>query len=78
MTVAELIAELEKLDPELRVLVDGYEGGQDDPILEQHTAYVHPEAGGFFGDYTLEPGLWRPDSETAFEAVVLHRPGGVD
>lgn len=31
MTVGELIEKLQKFDPNMRVLVDGYEGGLDDP-----------------------------------------------
>ena len=31
-TVAELIAALQQFPPETRVMVDGYEGGYDDPV----------------------------------------------
>ena len=31
MTVQELIEKLKELDPSLRVLVDGYEGGYEEP-----------------------------------------------
>lgn len=31
MTVAELIEKLQQLDPSLRVLVDGYESGYEEP-----------------------------------------------
>lgn len=33
MTVAELIERLKKSDPRMRVLVDGYEDGYDDPSI---------------------------------------------
>jgi hypothetical protein len=32
MTVKELIAELQTLDPDLRVFTDGYEGGYEDVV----------------------------------------------
>lgn len=32
-TVSEIIAELSTLDPDLRVVVRGYEGGWDDPAV---------------------------------------------
>ena len=31
MTVGELIEKLQKFDPSMRVMVDGYEGGLEDP-----------------------------------------------
>jgi hypothetical protein len=33
MKVAELIKQLETLDPELEVYVEGYEGGYDSPVI---------------------------------------------
>jgi hypothetical protein len=35
MTVKELIEQLQKLDPELHVFVDGYEGGYDDVAVSE-------------------------------------------
>ena len=34
MKVKELIAELQKIDPELHVFTKGYEGGCEDPVLD--------------------------------------------
>ena len=35
MTVKELIEQLQKLDPELHVFVDGYEGGYEDVVISE-------------------------------------------
>lgn len=35
MTVKELIEQLQQLDPELHVFVDGYEGGYDDIVISE-------------------------------------------
>ena len=35
MTVKELIEQLQQLDPELHVFVDGYEGGYDDVAISE-------------------------------------------
>jgi hypothetical protein len=35
MTVKELIEQLQQLDPELHVFVDGYEGGYDDVTISE-------------------------------------------
>ena len=35
MTVKELIKQLQQLDPELNVFVDGYEGGYDDVVISE-------------------------------------------
>jgi hypothetical protein len=35
MTVKELIEQLQQLDPELNVFVDGYEGGYDDVVISE-------------------------------------------
>jgi len=35
MTVRELIEELNRLDPDLHVFVDGYEGGHSYPVISE-------------------------------------------
>jgi hypothetical protein len=35
MTIKELIEQLQQLDPELHVFVDGYEGGYDDIAISE-------------------------------------------
>ena len=35
MTVKELIEQLQQLDPELHVFVDGYEGGYEDVVISE-------------------------------------------
>jgi hypothetical protein len=35
MIVKELIEQLQQLDPELHVFVDGYEGGYDDVVISE-------------------------------------------
>ena len=60
MTVKELISKLESFDPNMLVVVDGYEGGYDDPqephripvILNFHTESYYGKHGSpfFFRD----------------------------
>jgi hypothetical protein len=70
MTIADLIRELQKYDPGMRVLVDGYEGGFDDPIVS--TEYVllnQPEM--YSGKHQR---AWvDEDKKRAVECVVLER-----
>jgi hypothetical protein len=40
MTVAELIEHLKQFDPNMRVVVDGYEGGFDDPKISETDAII--------------------------------------
>jgi hypothetical protein len=40
MTVAELIKALSQFDPDLKVVVDGYEGGFDDPRISETDAVL--------------------------------------
>lgn len=77
MIVRELIAELSKLDPETPVLVDGYEGGQDFPIIRRRKAWRRAEPGGYFGEFDVDEG---PDEAPADaeDVVVLHRPPVTD
>jgi hypothetical protein len=49
-TVGELIAVLSEHDPELRVLVDGYEDGMD-PLIAYHTRAVPSDTGWWSGEY---------------------------
>ena len=46
-TVRDLIAALEKLDPEMHVLTDGYKGGFRDvnthPAIEKYNRDIHDE-----------------------------------
>jgi len=53
MTVKELIDVLQKLDPEMIVLVDGYEGGYDTPQAAERIPVIGPrETQWYYGDYT--------------------------
>jgi hypothetical protein len=38
MTVAELIETLKNYDPNMRIVVNGYEGGYDEPQIKESTA----------------------------------------
>lgn len=40
MTVAELIKALSQFDPDLKVVVDGYEGGFDEPRISETDAVI--------------------------------------
>lgn len=52
MKVHELIAELQKLDPEARILVQVYELGFDDPgIIQKVKATLHPRPEDWVGRY---------------------------
>jgi hypothetical protein len=55
MTIAELIALLDRLPPDLRVLVEGYEnGGEDVQRLERHACVNQ-------GDRPWWEGPWQDD-----------------
>lgn len=52
MNIQQLIEELQKHPPEMRVIVRGYEGGYDDvepPELTQIRLNVHAETDWFYG-----------------------------
>lgn len=71
-TVADLIAELQKLDPSLPVLVQGYEGGYTSFSISEDEVFYHPSA--YCGEY--EKTKWaRPegDEEQPFRALLLER-----
>jgi hypothetical protein len=56
MTVGELIEELKKLPQEMLVVVDGYEGGQEDPVIRADKRVVlgtYDEENWFFGYHKL-------------------------
>ena len=54
MKVKELIEKLQKFDPELLVMVDGYEGGVDYP-QEPYQAFVRLDVHSewYYGDHQL-------------------------
>jgi hypothetical protein len=71
MTVAELMAHLKDLPPDMPVVVDGYEFGYDDPhVYAMRVAFnVRCNDGGGFGDHNLSP----PDDLAGQVAVVISR-----
>lgn len=73
MTVDELRDALVVYPGDMRVVVDGYEGGYDEPHfhLVHMRALVAAEAGGMFGDYTS----WEWDKAVGpmITAVVVSR-----
>ena len=52
MTVRELIRELSQLDPDLPVVVDGYEEGYNDPsVCRVHMSERDDQRPGYAGTY---------------------------
>jgi hypothetical protein len=52
MKVKELIVELQKLDPETLVLVDGYEGGYTNPYTADQIEVCGPfDRAWYYGEY---------------------------
>lgn len=88
MKVKELIAKLEQFDPEMRVLVAGYEDGLDDPDGIRVRVVTSRGYDSPIGEYTDLPfdslaelsaqpvdlrSAWVPEGQRAFEAVVIPR-----
>ena len=75
MTVRELIDQLEKEPPDMIVVVDGYEGGYDDPVMGKKTVILDSNYDG-----ENKPVCWRGQHEpveknnlAAREVVVIGR-----
>ena len=52
MKIKELIDVLQKLDPEMLVLVDGYEGGYDTPVAAERIEVIGPlDTEWYYGRY---------------------------
>lgn len=51
MTVDDLIAALRELPPDARVVVDGYEGGFDDPHILGAVVILGEDRGGYSGQH---------------------------
>ena len=75
MTVGELREILRALPPGRRVLVDGYEGGFDDPFLhlveEMGLRPGPPDPGGIFGSHHPANGIWPLKEGGRVERVVV-------
>lgn len=71
-TVADLIAELQKLDPALPVLVEGYEGGYTTFSIGEHEVFFSPSP--YCGEYEKTKS-WLKGDETnqPFQAILLER-----
>jgi hypothetical protein len=56
MNVSELISELRKFDPQLRAVVDGYEGGLDDilMVVQREIALNVNDPGGVYGEHSAD------------------------
>ena len=69
-TVAELIAQLQALPPELPVVISGYESGYETAHAPQVATLIHqPDTPYYDGEYPLADSA----SDTPLEAVVLER-----
>ena len=67
MTAAELIAILQALPPETRVLVTGYEGDLDDPCAPVAVRVNRKDGAPFY------IGLYEEADNGNISAIVLHR-----
>lgn len=81
MTVRDLLALLDGIPPDTRVLVEGYETGYSDPTLlpeheydsvEWHASYEGPYERTPLSDVTI---MFRGQIGEPFRAVVLSRHG---
>ncbi len=74
MTVAELIKELEKLDPNLRVLVDGYEDGYADVASIRICTFRENVNDTWYQgshDMDFDDGCYDYDDYKKFEGIIL-------
>jgi hypothetical protein len=68
MTVRELIEELNRLDPDLHVFVDGYEGGHSYPVIsEERDVYLNVHQESWYG--THESKLYMIDDVAKYKKV---------
>lgn len=73
MTVAELRIAIASLPGEMRVMVDGYEGGFSDPVFTPPTSIdLNTIDSSVYGPHSL-PGEGWTESEERVMAVVLSR-----
>jgi hypothetical protein len=75
MTVKELIEKLQKFDPGMIVVVDGYEGGVNDVSTAREIDIIlncHDE--WYYGKHEI-PSMWSPDeiNRETVKAVYLPR-----
>ena len=72
MTVKELIAELQTLDPDLRVFTSGYEGGYEDagPISDIKEIALKYNTDWWYGPH-VEAQTEHRDSYTIVKGIVL-------
>ncbi len=68
-TVADLITELQKLDPALPVLVEGYEGGYTTFSITEEEVFYSPSA--YCGEYDKTQWRINHDNEPPFQAILL-------
>lgn len=72
MLVSELIEQLQKLDPEKRILVEGYEDGFDDPReIIKVKVRSRVENKYYYGDYEDISESEEADRSLVFEAYVI-------
>ncbi len=72
MTVAELITLLQACPPDARVVVDGYEGGYDEPRV-RGDVMTPDQISGYEGEHA-EAGLWKKRlPRTTIPVVVVSR-----
>lgn len=74
MKIQQLIDELQKLDPDLHVFVEGYEGGLSDPMIgKERDVYlnVNTEEEWWYGRHDSFPG--NHDEEKVRGIVLLKK-----
>ena len=74
MNVQQLIEELQKYPPEMRVIVDGYEGGYSDckpPESTQIRLNVHAKDEWYYGRHDRESYPFADNRDGAIETALL-------
>lgn len=72
MLVSELIEQLQKLDPDKRILVEGYEDGFDDPReIIKVKVRSRVESKYYSGDYEDISESEESDNDLDFDAYVI-------
>jgi hypothetical protein len=75
MNVQQLIEELQKHPPEMRVIVNGYEGGYDDlasPNKQSIRLNVHPPDQWYYGKHDDEDCSFGSKDGSKETALLIH------
>ena len=73
MTVEEIINILKEYPPDMRVLVDWYESGYDNPDKIEVVEVYDRGKGGYSGEYESTDYLYEEETVARFIAVIIPR-----